>query len=398
MGQTSKNQIQIITFSIRFFDDIALNLMSSFLPLFVMQEFGANLLDATFWTGIALLFKQSSYAAGSPIWGWLSEKVGSRKMLIRVMAGHGLAHFLMFLSGNVYQFTAFLCLDGALGSMSTPVFVLLANTMSPKELPQAVSYQQSAATIGGFVGPAIGGVLAYSLGFRPTYLIASIIFFILVVPVVLLRYEEALSKPEEAKSKAPVTEKVMGNLRFLNLDFAGLILSFAAVGFITPIIPLSLKTLGVDQDSLLAYTTVYAIVSALCYGIASPLGTRYIKRHFLPILALAATLMVIAPIVSIGVIVFLVLMVGMRTVQAPIHSYLLAGSGEKRRRGVQMGILNSGRYIGGAIGPFIASSVAATLGLPQAFACMAAIQFATTMVLVVQNRRLEKSSTVKTAS
>ncbi|MCJ7632979.1 MFS transporter, partial [Candidatus Bathyarchaeota archaeon] len=172
-GQTFQAyHIQIIAAVIGFFDIFALGFMQSFVALFVSEEFGVNLIEATFWMGIATLFKQLSYAALSPIWGWLSDRVGSKKMLLRVMAGHALAHFLMFFSRNVYEFTAFLCLDGALGSMSTPIFTLLSKTVEHEKLPQVLSYQQSVQTVGTLLAPGVGVALALEFGYRPTYLLA----------------------------------------------------------------------------------------------------------------------------------------------------------------------------------------------------------------------------------
>ena len=257
-----------VSASLYFFDMVALTFMGSFLPLFMNQEFGVDLVGATFWTGVAMLFRQLSYAVGSPIWGWLSDRVGSTKMLIRVVVGHSIAHVLMFLSRDIYQFTAFLCLDGAIGAISTPIFALLASTTRPRELPRAISYVQSAATIGALLGPAIGGVLSFYLGFRPTYLAASLIF-VSLIPLVLFMRNGSPSKSIE-KAETQINERNLSFLRFIDLDFVGLALVFASIAFINPIAPLFLRTLGiVGNDQLLYYTTLFAILSSVFYVVVN---------------------------------------------------------------------------------------------------------------------------------
>ncbi len=59
---------------------------------------------------------------------------------------------------------------------------------------------------------------------------------------------------------------------------------------------------------------------------------------------------------------------------------------------MQIGLLNSGRYIGQAIGPFIATTVATTLGLVAVFQAIAAIQFTSFVILLLRNRRLQRIS------
>lgn len=385
MGQTPEMRRPLVmAASLYFFDMVALTFMGSFLPLFINGEFGVSLVEATFWTGVALLFKQLSYAVGAPIWGWLSDRVGSTKMLIRVVVGHSIAHFLMFFSRDIYQFTAFLCVDAALGAISTPIFALLARTMKPGELPRAISYVQSAATVGGLLGPAIGGTLSYYFGYRPTYLVASLIFVGLVPVVILLRGEKSSRSIE--KVEATANGKVVSYLRFIDLDFVGLALTYASMAFINPIAPLFLRTLGiVGNDQLLYYTTLLATLSSTFYVISNLMGTRYVRRGFLPILASAAMLMAIGQCFPINIPVFFALAIGIRAIQAPIQTNLFGG-GAKRRSGIQIGVLNSGQYIGSAIGPFIASTVATTISLTAAFISAAAILSVASVFLFLRNR------------
>ncbi len=384
--------VAVFVFFIGFFDAFGYNFMASFLPLFLNTQFNFSLADATFWTGMATLFKQFSYAIGSPVWGWLADKVGSKTMIIRVAVGHSIAHFLMSISGDVYQFMVFNSIDGAIGSMSTQSYILLAKVTEPSKLPEALSYQQSAQTIGGLLGPAIGSALAYAFGYRSTYLIASLIFASIVPLTILLRYNDS-AVPREAEApiadKTPFLSKLAGYFRFVYLDFIGMILTFAIGGFINPIVPLSLQTLGVDSSQLLFYTTLFSIASGVIYAIASPIETRYTKRKYLPLLALAATLMILTQSLLTGVAVFLTLAVATRVIQAPIQNNMLGGSG-KRVRGVHMGIINSGRYIGSAIGPFIASTMATQVSLGSAFIAVAGIEAVTTAFLYGRNKRLEK--------
>lgn len=368
------------------FDIFALGFMTPYLSLFITQEFGVDLAQATYFTGLATTFRYLCYAASSPIWGWLSDKLGSKAMLLRVMAGHSIAFFLLFLSRNVYEFTAFLCLDALLGSMTTPVYIALSDATEPKELTRVLSFQQAIQTIGSVMGPGVRSILAYYLGYRLTFLVASLNFAFLIPLTLLFRFEKPKRDAEEAQA-VDVRRRIIGNLHFLGFEFVSLILSYAAINFIAPITPLCLQTLGVPMNQLLYYSSLIATFSTLCYAVAIPIGTRYIKRRFLPALAVAATAMaLIQSYLFIDVRLFMILQIGMRTVQAPIQCYMIGGTG-LRRRGVQMGLLNSGIYVGNALGPFIAST-APVFGLAAAFKYIASTQFGASLLLFLQNRQI----------
>ncbi len=376
---------------IAFFDIFALGFMQAYLVLFLIDEFNIDLIQSTFLIGTVLLFKQLAYAVGAPIWGWLSDRVGCKKMLLRVMLGHMTAYFLIFLSRNVYEFMAFMCIDGALGSMTVPVFTMLANVTEPEDLPKVLSFNQSAQTIGGLLAPSIGSILAYSLGYRSTFLVVALVFACLVPLTLLMRFDQP---PREAEAaEAPVKEKASDYLSLLGFDFVGLVLVSAALGFVNPITQLCLTAYGAEEGQLLFYSSILATLSSIFYAAVNVIGTRYVRRSLLPLLAFGGAAMAVIQSLFIDLRLFMVLQVGMRSVQAPVFSNLLGGRGEKRRTGVHMGILSTGRYVGSAIGPFIASTVATMVGLAPAFASVAAIQCGTFLLLFMQNRaRKEKTA------
>jgi len=135
-----------------------------------------------------MLFKSMSYAVLSPVWGLLSDRVGCKKMLIRVIAGMGLPICLCFfpvMSTNLRRFYVLMEPWALLALRFTPYW------LRPRNRRSSPSLKLSAFGWDGGIALIANGrrLLVYYLNYRPTYLIAALLFAGLI-PLILFFCDE----------------------------------------------------------------------------------------------------------------------------------------------------------------------------------------------------------------
>ena len=367
---SSRSRIQVIVAcGVQFVTAFSWNFSMAFLTLFINGDLGvSSLAEAVMWAGVAQLLSNSSLAIMSPVWGWLTDRIGGKKMLYRVMLGNSMILILVSFSTSVYQVVALRLVEGIITGTGTIVMTILAASVDADRLPQVIGYQQSIMTAGSLLGPAIGVAMATALGFRYCFLLSGLMILAAIPFVVWARFEEK-------KGIARIREKIdWRNFRGLRRDFVALLSVQAAYSFVTPILPLYLSESGLAGEALVQYTGVVLAASGFAYAASVPVTTKLFKRRAIPVLLAIASGAVFLQGLFRQALVFAALRIAQCFLHSAAPSRLLGEAGEgKANRGVTLGILNSARTIGNAIGPFLASSVAYTTDLTSAFTVTSSI-------------------------
>jgi DHA1 family multidrug resistance protein-like MFS transporter len=342
--------IRLAALIVQFLVSLAFSLMGSFLPLFLETELEYPLIEATYWTGVTQLISSSLYAFTAPFWGSMCDRVGIRKITMIILAANAVVYAGMGMSTNIPAILIFRGLQGSFGGVSTAMFVLVAAIVPGNELKHAMSYQMAMMTMGSLVGPGIGGILASVIGYRLTF-IASSLLFLAVVPIMFL-----INVPPPSGKASEADHFSYSDFKAILPDIVSLILVYACISFITPTIPWFLESLGIPDDQLLTYTALTTTLNGLAFIAATPLLTRIVTDRILPLLsALAAGTIFMTAFVN-DPYHFIVLRVSIGGIQAGIPPSLLSGK-KSRGRGTLMGFLNSARFLGMAVGPFMATSI-----------------------------------------
>jgi DHA1 family multidrug resistance protein-like MFS transporter len=344
---------------VQFLVSIAFNLMGGFMPLFISSDLGFSLIDATYWTGIAALVSSSLLALTAPFWGWMCDRVGVKKIMLLVIVGNIIVYAGMALSADIIHIVLFRGLQGTFGGLSTVMFALVASVVPAKDLKKALSYQMVAMTMGSLVAPGIGGVMASLAGYRIT-LASSAILFVCMIPVVSI-----LSMPPPEAKRSDARRFTFEDFKSILPEVVALVLVYACISFIAPTISWFLESLGIPYEQLLLYTTAATVLNGLAYAVATPLMTKVITDRSLPFLSVGAGVAIMATAFVVNPIQFIALRVLIGAIQAGIPPNLLGG--KSSRRGTGMGFLNSARFLGMAIGPFLATSILGNGEPPQPF-------------------------------
>jgi DHA1 family multidrug resistance protein-like MFS transporter len=366
---------------VQFLVSIAFNLMGSFMPLFISSDLNETLIEATYWTGVASFVSSSIMAFTAPFWGWMCDRVGTKKVLMTVIAGNTIVYGGMAAATGVLQIVFYRALQGAFGGISTVMFAVVVEVASPSDIKRVLSFQMAAMTMGGLVAPGIGGALASVIGYRLTLAISALLF-ILIIPLVSI-----LSLPPPA-GKAELTRFGLSDLRAILPDAFALILVYICISFITPIIPWYIESLGVPYSQLLLYTTATTVLNGLAYAAATPVLTRMVDDRTLPLLSLLAAVVIELTAFVSNPLYFIAIRIIIGAIQAGIPPNLLGG--KSGRKGTGMGFLNSARFLGMAIGPVMATNILGD-GIPPRplymFTSIALVSFSATIFIYLTHTR-----------
>lgn len=106
-------------------------------------------------------------AVAMPITGWLSERVGTRRLFIWSLAGFIIASMLCGMAQNMTSMVIFRALQGVTGSFISPLSqAAMIDSTKPSRQPQMMSLWGMSVMIGPILGPILGGWLTEEWNWR----------------------------------------------------------------------------------------------------------------------------------------------------------------------------------------------------------------------------------------
>ena len=161
-----------------------------FLPYYV-QELGITQMDqVAFWSALVAASQAVTMALVAPVWGSLADRYGRKIMVVRAMFGGAIIIACMGFVGNVYQLVVLRAIQGFLTGTVPAATTLVASSTPPERRGFAIGLLQMAIYLGGSVGPLIGGLIADSMGYRPTFWVTGALLLTAGILVSALVREE----------------------------------------------------------------------------------------------------------------------------------------------------------------------------------------------------------------
>ena len=323
--------------------------------------------------------------------GFLTDRIGERRLLTLFCLGSGLASIGVALSPNVYVLGATLALLGlALGIYHPAGSAFIASRTT--QTGMSFAYTGISGNLGVALGPILAGLIASSLGWRAPYLV----FAIPAIALAALLFSFSRKEIPVVSSSAVETGTIRTSLQSAVLPLI-LIFSAAALnGFIyrgiITFLPLYLSQriqitfLNVSSMTLAgSFATV-----ALIFGVAGQFLGGYLcdrRRH--EVLALMVTVAAPPLLLLVGNSQGLILLLGaivfafFHFMGQPIYNNLIADYSPESWRGRNYGISFFCNFGIGSFSATFLGYIAERLGTNWVFIAMAGISIVTMVLFII---------------
>lgn len=275
-GPIERWQRQVLTLAVAsFISFTGFTFVMPFLPLFI-QDLGVHEPGAVaLWSGV--IFGISPLLGGlmGPFWGRIADRTGYKLMVQRSLGCFVLLLILMAFVQDVYQLFGLRLLLGLVGGFGA-LSMALASAAAPRErVGQAIAAIQTAQLLSGVGAPFLGGLVADTLGLRPSFFVAAgacALAFLLIT----LGYQERRTAESDATAK---TERRPLRHLFALPNFALLCLTIFGINFIDrsfgPLLALYVGWLGAPPDMTATVAGLIISLGAIAAAISANVVGRW---------------------------------------------------------------------------------------------------------------------------
>jgi MFS family permease len=351
------------------FMDVSSEMIHSLLPVFLVGTLGASVALVGLIEGIA----EATASITKVFSGWISDRLGKRKML--AVLGYGLGA----LSKPVFPLavTPFEVLGARFadrigkGIRGAPRDALVADITEPGARGAAFGLRQALDTVGAFLGPllALGLMLVLAGDIRAVFAWA-------VIPAVIAVLLMVFGVEEPKRSRAPGQARVPIRWREVR-DLGWPFWSVVAVGVVFTLARFSeaflvLRAQGVGLSLgliplvLIVMNLVYAAVAAPAGSLSDRMDRRSLLAIGLGILILADLALAFLPSVG-GVLLGVALWGAHMGVTQGLLSALVADAAPERLRGTAFGAFNLATGLTLLLASGLAGILWSRLGAPATF-------------------------------
>ncbi|MEY8716148.1 MFS transporter [Francisella philomiragia] len=116
-----------------------------------------------------------------PASGWISDKIGCKKLLIISLIGFIISSVACGLSTNIISLVIFRAFQGSFGAFTAPVARLAMVRIFKNDRLTAMSIVAVIATLGPVIGPLVGGAMTTYIGWRMIFFINFPIVLICII-------------------------------------------------------------------------------------------------------------------------------------------------------------------------------------------------------------------------
>ena len=257
--------------------DLSSEMIHGLLPVFMTTALGAGMATVGLVEGVA----EATAAVTKVFSGWLSDRIGKRKLLTGF--GYGLAAAskpLFVVAGSVgwVMFARFADRVGK-GIRGAPRDALIADITEPGLRGAAFGLRQSLDTVGAFLGPALAIALMYLLGgnLRLIFALAALPALGAVLLIVFGVKEPAHTAPRR-EARVPIAWSELGALGAPFWRVLVLATVFSLARFSEAFLVLRGQTDGIGPalapSVMIAMNIVYAGLAAPAGALSDQLGRR----------------------------------------------------------------------------------------------------------------------------
>jgi len=337
--------------------------VSAFTPLY-LPELGIAQDQIAYYTGLIVAVSGLIGIPFLPFWGALADRYSRQPVIIRSFVAHLLAAIIAALAGNVWVFL----IGRSVMNLSLGNSGLMMTTLSEyapaNRQGLSFSIMNSAAPVGAFLGPLLGGPVVDRWGF-PVLMAIDAVVLLLTILALALAYKDTY----KSSTRQPLARMAVDSLRIiarsprLNTLFPALTILFAGWMLAFTYVPLAVTALynGPDQGRMVGLVMgIGGLLALLLSPVLGALADRYGLWRVLFTSALIEVVLWPLPALSrslIGLGVTWTILNGVASAVFALSFSLLAQSAGESVRGRVMSFaylpVNIGSIMGPALGSYI---------------------------------------------
>lgn len=151
------------------------------MPLYVQQLGIKSAPTTVLWSAALVTAGLIGLAASGPLWARFERFFNIRTALIRVLIGFCVAALLMGVATNAWQLLLIRTAHGLLGSVGTVVVVFVTATIPRHIRARVLGWLQVSMLAGSVLGPLLGGLVVYGLGFAWLFGFAAVTALLMAI-------------------------------------------------------------------------------------------------------------------------------------------------------------------------------------------------------------------------
>lgn len=174
-----RRNLTVLWFS-QFFTLGSISLVLPFVPYFLRElapSYSEEQLRVC--SAASALVTQVAFAVAAPVWGWVADRYGRKKMLLRAVFGVSVVMGLMGMSTSVAMFIALRFIQGLFTGTMSASMTLVSCSTPPEKRGFAVGILSSSFFSGDMAGLTLGGILAENFGYRNSFFITAAISLVM---------------------------------------------------------------------------------------------------------------------------------------------------------------------------------------------------------------------------
>jgi DHA1 family multidrug resistance protein-like MFS transporter len=366
-----------------------------FLPYYVQDLGVTGPGQVELWSGLLHSMHALTMGIMAPVWGSLADRMGYKVMVERAMFGGALLLGAMAFVSNVQQLLVLRMLQGAVTGTVVAATVLVAAGTPRENRATALGTLQMGIYLGASFGPAVGGFIADTWGYRGSFLVTGLLLAVGgVLVVALVRDVRAEASDGEQHSFWQGIRVVLRSRAVLSV-FAMRLLVRASYRAVAPIVPLFVQALATGEARLASLVGLVTSASMATSAVGSVLAGRFtrgwgLRRVLITSLAVSALFHGLQAVsVDVRQLTLFRAVAGfaMGGILTSL-SAMLASAAPQGYEGTVFGLGSSVVSAANAIGPMLGSAVAASWGLRMAFVLAGAgFALSTALLVVVRSSR-----------
>jgi len=369
---------------------IGVGIVIPLLPFFG-ENVGATPMQITL---LMAVFSLGQFLA-SPLWGWLSDRVGRKPVLVITTAGSIGAYILLGFADSVASLMFARLLAGLMAGNVVVAFAVVSDTTVGTERSVAMGRLGAAVAVGFMIGPAIGGLLAgvdtAATDFRLIALVAGGMSLLsLVLAVTVFRETLPAELPQSEHARPLVSGGLLPALRrilvpvMLALVCLNLLYMGAASMFESIFALYSYRVLSYGPQNIGYLFAYMGLTTALLQSFAirplvTRLGDMQLVRAAVWIYMAGLLGLIYATQLPAILLMLTVLTVG-SALFVPASTSLVSRRADASEVGAVLGLFQAGGNLGRVLGPAVSGMAFMTLGVASPFVLAICLLLATLLV------------------